>query len=996
MAYGVAVIDGDVRSDDVRSDDVRSDDVRSDDVRSDDVRSDDGRRDDAKRSAGSPARRASRGILIAALLAVVSSPSLHAQTPDAILTGVVHLRNATTTVHDATITVEGTDRTARSDSLGRYTLRNVPAGPQVLLVRRLGYAPSRTPVTVPIGGTLTVDLVMATSALQLDQLIVTADRTGRARGEVGTASVIDRDAIANQIASSLQGVLELVPGVQLQPPGLDASAQFSLRALAQSSTGGAGAVSGPGAADIAASGTLIVLDGIPLSNNANLQGIGARGEIAPAASTAGGGVDLRRIPATTLERVEVIRGIPSARWGDLTQGAIIVDTRAAAAPPEFAGRFDPRTVEGNLVGGRAFATDRQALTITGNLAETRSARTLSNASTTRGAGQIAYRMQSASERRIDDVVQPRFTFDTRLDWWQLKYESPERTDIEVGRTSFQDDHGLRLGERAHLALGGGLLEWTSALDASSQDSRETKVLSRPTTPFTDRLTEGRNVGRYIEGPYLAAYDLNGAPRLLYSRLEWARRSRGQLSTHVRAGLEARREWNAGSGYAFDIAKPPQASPFNGTAGYDRPRTFSTIPSLATSALYVDSRFSARRGQMLADVQSGLRLETLHDGGWTSGVRSAQLQPRLTARLAPRPWFRLTGGIGVVSKSPTVAQMNPAVQYYDLVNVNRFTPDPRERLAVVTTFIRDPRNPSLGPSRARKQEAGFELDGGARRGALNVVFFDDRIRGAVTLKREPSTLPRARYALADTAIGSGKPGRILDPPIGNDPVPIFLDRYTNGGTLGSRGAEFTVSLPVISQLRTRLEVSGATITTTFVTDDRNFGPSNILGDFQVDTSVHRIAYYEGVSTSAKRSLVTWRLVHHQPDLGLVITATVQQRLGESTRTLSAKDSVSFAGYLTRDGVLTPVPAARRNDTEFADLRRDRASVSSSTSTSPSDWLMTLQVAKSLANNGRLSFYFYNLTDKFLTISGGGVIRALPSSRFGVELTLPTAGLFGGVR
>src|SRR5690606_20909717 len=111
---------------------------------------------------------------------------------------------------------------------------------------------------------------------------------------------------------------------------------------------------GSSAADIGAAGTLIVLDGIPLSNNANLQSVGARGEIISPASTAGGGIDLRRIPASTLERVEVIRGIPSVRWGDLTQGAIIVDTRAAATPPEFAGRFDPRTREGNIVGGRSF------------------------------------------------------------------------------------------------------------------------------------------------------------------------------------------------------------------------------------------------------------------------------------------------------------------------------------------------------------------------------------------------------------------------------------------------------------------------------------------------------------------------------------------------------------------------------------------------------------------------------------------------------------------
>jgi len=617
----------------------------------------------------------------------------------------------------------------------------------VLVARRLGYAVSRIPITVPTDGVRSVDIVMSTSALQLDQLTVTADRTGRARGELGTASVIDRDAIANQIASSLQGVLELVPGVPLQPPGLDAAAQFSLRALATSPTAGVGGLAGPGAADIGAAGTLIVLDGIPLSNNANLQTVGARGETVPTASTAGGGIDLRRIPASTLERVEVIRGIPSARWGD----------------------------------------------------------------------------------------------------------------------------------------------------------------------------------------------------------------------------------------------------------YDRPRRFSETPALATSALYADTRFAWKQGQMSAEIQPGVRVETLHEGQWwSSEARTAMAQPRLTAQLSPWPWLRFRGGAGVVSKAPSIAQLSPARQYYDLVNVNRFTPDPRERLAVVTTFIRDPTNPDLGLSRATKREAGIELDGGQRRGSMSVTWFDDRIAGAVTLRREPAPLQRARYALADTGRGTGQPGRIVDPPIGFDPVPVFLDRYVNGGALDSRGVEFVVSFPVIPALRTRVEASGAAITTHFATNDRDYGAISRLNDFQVDTAIKRVAYFDGAATRSKRAILTWRVVHQQPDLGLVITTTIQQRIGDERRVLTRTDSLAFTGYILRDGTLVSVAESDKGRAEFADLRRLRPSTGASRSSQPNDWLMSLQVAKSLGRSGRLSFYIFNALDKFITYGSGGSARALPSTRFGAELTLPTSDLFGGAR
>ena len=932
---------------------------------------------------------------------VPSTKRAHAQSAAVRVEGRVTVRTTAAPVIGATIIVEGTELITRSDSSGRYVLFRVPAGPHVLLARRLGYAPTRLSITVAATGTQTVNLFMATSALQLDQLIVTADRSSRAKGELGTASVIDRDAIANQIASSLQGVLELVPGVPLQPPGLDASAQFSLRALAQSSTTGAGGISGPSAADIAASGTLIVLDGVPLSNNANLQSVGVRGEITPAASTSGGGIDLRRIPAATLERVEVIRGIPSARWGDLTQGAIIVDTRAAATAPEFAGRYDPRTTEGNIVGGKAYQDERQALTATGNIAQTASAQTLSSNVTTRGASQIAHRIGfgiAPGDRRGPDgrTSLPKLSLDTRLDWWQLKYNSPERIDVEPGRNSFQDDHGLRLGERARLALGGGQLEWTLAYDVQSQNTSETRIISRPTTPFTCRLTEGRNIGTYIEGTYTGAYQLLGAPHLLYSRMEWERSERNSTRVaQLRVGTELRREWNSGDGYLFDIAKPPQASQFNGTAGYDRPRTFNNIPALATSAVYADTRLAAKRGEWTAELQPGVRLDVLSEGGsWFGGVRSAQLQPRLSAQLTPRPWLRLRAGLGTVTKLPTIAQLHPAIQYYDLVNVNRFTPDPRERLAVVTTFIKDPVNTSLGLSRANKREAGFELDGGATRGSLSATWFDDRILGAVTLRRDPQPLQRARYALADTGKGTGQPGRILDPPLGFDPVPVFLDRYVNSGTLGSRGVEFVATLPVIPQLHTRLEVSGAQLTTTFSTGDRDFGSSSRLNDFQVDTAIKRIAYFDGSATSSKRAIVTWRLVHQQPDLGLVITTTIQQRLGDQRTVTSRSDSLAFVGYIDRAGILTPVAEADKLRPEFADLRKLRPAVGSGVSTQPNDWVMSLQIAKSLGQSGRLSFYVFNALDKFVTFGSGGSLRALPSTRFGAELTLPTSQLFGG--
>ncbi|WP_309672685.1 TonB-dependent receptor [Gemmatimonas sp.] len=898
--------------------------------------------------------------------------------------GVVVARDGERPVPLATITVEGTAMLVRSDSAGRFRLLDVPVGPQVVVARQVGYAVTRQPVIVTPSGRVTLRLMLAVSSLQLDGLIVTADRVGRARGEVGTASVIDRDAIANQVAASLQGILELVPGVPLSAPGLDGAQPFALRTLAEP-----GAPSGaPSAGSIGSSGTLIILDGIPLSNNANLQSVGVRGEVVPSASTAGQGIDLRRIPATALERVEVIRGVPSARWGDLTQGAIIVDTRATATAPEFAFRNDPRTKEGNTVGGRSLFSERQQFTATLNVTETQATRSLSNASTIRTAAQLAHRVSLGGTS-----LTPRVTADSRLDVWRLRYDAPERIDLERGRTSFQDDYGVRFGERARWQIGArSQLEWTAAVDVQQQRTREQRLLIRPASPFTDRLVEGRQIGSFLEGQYLGAYELLGAPRLAYSRLEYRRdlptRARADAIT-LRAGLEHRREWNDGDGYQFDLLRPPQASNFNGVNGYDRPRRFSDLSALTSTAAYIDARGSARVLGVPVEVQAGLRTDLLHDGGWWwESVRSTLAQPRLAVQVTPRPWIRLRGGVGVVGKLPTVAQLSPSPQYFDVVNVNRYPPNPSERLAVLTTFIRDPRNATLGIARARKQEVGFELDGGARRGMLSVTAFRDAVVDAVISRREVGSIVRERFTLVDTGLGSGRPGRIIEPARSTEPVPIFLDRFVNAGRLGSRGVEVVAVAPVIPALRTRLELSGAIVETRFRTDDIDFGSAQLTNSFQLDTTILRIPYFNGRRTRSQRTILTWRAVHHQPDAGLVITGTLQQSLGSSYVTEHRTDSVAFEGYVTRSGSLVPVPAAQRLDAQYRDLRGGRPGLTGVQLRRPDDWLLSLQVAKSIIGDGRLSFYFFNVLDK-LAVFGGGSVNAVPSARFGAELTIPTA-------
>jgi hypothetical protein len=343
---------------------------------------------------GAPYRRRLVQVpLLIALLVSASSAAEGQQQRGATITGRVRDAASGAPAPGALVALEGTRLTAVTDSVGLYRLTGAPAGPQVLFVRRVGYAPARVAITVPPTGTVVRDLELAVSPLQLQDVTVTADAAGRARGELGTASVIDRDAIAVQSATSLAGILELVPGVPLAPPGLDGVQQIALRSVPTSFGGFTQA--GPSAGDLASFGTLIVLDGVPVSNNANLQSLGPRGDLGFLLSTsAGGGVDLRRIPASTLDRVEVIRGIPSARYGDLTQGVIVVDTRAGTVRPSTQLRYDARTIEGSFVAGGNVGRilgGRQLLTATADVARRQLSPGIGDDEVRRVPGQLSHR-----------------------------------------------------------------------------------------------------------------------------------------------------------------------------------------------------------------------------------------------------------------------------------------------------------------------------------------------------------------------------------------------------------------------------------------------------------------------------------------------------------------------------------------------------------------------------------------------------------------------------
>ncbi len=121
----------------------------------------------------------------------------------------------------------------------------------------------------------------------------------------------------------------------------------------------------------------------------------------------------------------MIRGIPSSRFGDLTQGVVLIDTRAGALDPEARVRLDARTAEGTLLGGGRLGRAHFA-TASFNLARTKLAPGLQEHTGSRISAQLAHRHEG---RRI--------TADTRVDFFQVLDDQPSLDTLRKLATGLQ-------------------------------------------------------------------------------------------------------------------------------------------------------------------------------------------------------------------------------------------------------------------------------------------------------------------------------------------------------------------------------------------------------------------------------------------------------------------------------------------------------------------------------------------------------------------------------
>ncbi|HEY9543456.1 TonB-dependent receptor [Prevotella sp.] len=833
--------------------------------------------------------------IVLGLLMLGSASHLHAQ-QKLRLSGHVY-ENGKQPLIGATISVVDFKFGAVADADGRYQLTNVPQGKVRLLIKYLGKEDIDT--VVNMSSNRQIDFFMKDENFRLNDVVVVAQT--KTSGST-TASFINRNAIDHLQATSLADILALAPGAISGNQTLDKARMVTVRGVNDTQLN-----------QFNSFGTAIYQDGAPLSNNANLSSLnpslnGSAVAMAGGAS-ANTGIDARGVSAENIESVELIRGIPSVEYGDLTSGAVILHTKAGREPLRISAKANPNVYQGSVGTGFELGRRAGALNISGDYAYSNKDLTASYAS---------YQRINAKATYSNTFFNNRLRTNTSLGFSYAQDRMKQNPDLprDVSRGT---EAGLRLNTNGLIQFDNSWIkniryvvqgsyvskqsmteeEETAANSVYSGTTTDGTTLSnRPgqrvydaegkeITHFSDADVASGYYAHYLPNAYLSHNEIDSREVNLFAKLTANFfKNFGKLNNGLLLGIDFKADGNEGAGTKWSLDNPPARSVSNYDGSY-RPRSYRAIPYIKTLGLFAEENIDITLGQRTLHLQGGLRYDH------TSVVGGA-LAPRVNASFDLIPnVLSIRGGYGITAKLPSLFYLYPQQAYFEYVHLNELpleTIPENERLLLTTTRIVDTQNRELKIAKNYKSEIGFDLKLG--KSSLSVTAFNEHLRDGYGLGSTVNTFLPFNYTLYKR----NEANQI----VANGTYPILSSYYTpvNHRDVRTRGLEFELNTGRIDAIRTAFQLSGAWM------EARN--SSRMLHFYDNSSSLPNkrtdIAIYDPKDQDDfyKQFVTTLRATHNIPRIGFVVTLTAQAVWNESEWTVYYNDQIPI-GYLSlKDG------------------------------------------------------------------------------------------------
>ena len=810
---------------------------------------------------------------------------------------------------------------------GEVEIRNVPRLPVAYKVSMLGYKDVEGEIC--LDGKDNVRILMEEESLSMREVVVVAQA---GQGGESTTSIIGRQALDHLQATSLKDILQLLPGgVSMKNPSLTSPGQFKVRTLASD--------------DNATFGAAIIINGMPVSTNANMNtGLGLS-----SISSGNSGADLRSIATDDIESVEIIRGVASAEYGDVSSGVMIVNKRIGVSDLNMKARIMPGIMQ--LHAGKGFdIKSAGSLNISADYARGTSDPRFLTDKYNRGILSLAHRKT---------LLDKTWTLTTNIDLsytGEWKGADPDEPEAMKKFFSSRDAFSLRLSHNGMLKLDKALartLKYDVALSLSSDRIFNDRLVSVGSGAILDATKDGMYEGT----PYPSSYEtLSGTKSnpVMY----WAKFSDlfylnvGNMSNRFNVGTEWKIEGNRGIGQYDKTLK------FKAFA-QDRIRRFCDIPYMNQISAYVEDNvvltFSERRYPNITG-QVGVRWTVVQP--WRN-ERMMALSPRLNIAVNPVRYLSLRLGYGISEKVPSLQDLYPSPDYYDFYNMS--VSDGQKSYYLYSTRVFDNKPVSIKTMRGTKYELGFDvrLDNGM---SFSVVGYHEKVsRGFGSDNSEWKTLVFDVWNAADVTFTGQKPIYDQQNPSRRDTVLYNLIRPGNPKSRRNRGIEFDFNFGKINATNTSFYLSGAWSETR--SSSSNLGYKLPVGEARNYGPVYVVYPESSYSFSeSRRFSATLRVVQHIPAIRFIVSASAQCILYEYDHEVSS--GTRPLGYIYGSEYIK-FTEDQLDDIEFnfhGYMLKDQifdTRISNVPVTWPAIWCLDMRVTKEIGDKAGFSFYANNV-------------------------------------
>jgi len=914
------------------------------------------------------------GALLTLMLMLLLSGGVYAQNVRALATikGTVFEKgNLDIPVEFATVQLLPDGMLTTTDIKGNFSFERVSPGRVEIIVQFLGMNPADTTFTVQEGANLQLRLEMEYSSFRLAEVQVVAQ--GNKAGQA-TSSTITRQAMDHLRTVSVADVMQLLPGAQISSTNLSQAQLINIRSIQELSTTGAIMYNSTNAMN--SMGAAVIVDGAPLSNNANLQAINpyVSGDVATvgASSSTGpginSGIDLRGLSVDNIESIEIIRGVASAAYGDLTSGAVILRSKAGREPLKINFKTDPKIYSATLSKGMSLGEK------TGNL-------NLS-ADYTRGVNSITQSYlfyERSTAKALYSNVFGKLYSNTSFD---LNYNKDTRKlnpdDERTRHISSGKSLGLRLntnGSFNNLEFGWlNNIKYTLSGSYSDKKSHDESLLGNAMAGYSTNFTDGAIISNrpgqkvydvngneltnipaaemssfftVLPNEYFSAYDVYGKEINVFANITANLNKKiNNIYNRISVGLDFKMDGNLGKGTVYEINNPPQR--YGGNTS-PRPRKFSDIPFIKQYSAFIEENMTWELGKRELNLQAGLRYDRFNN--------KDILAPRINVGLSiiPKALF-IRAAYGIQAKAPTALYLYPDKAYFDFVHYNsldRVGVPVEEQALLGSTRVFDIENPDLKIASTKTYEVGVDLKINKMR--FSVTAYDRSLQNGYALGYDLDCYKLIPYIQYE--IGENRPGQI---PLLQEQATynIFVrhPKPMNTAKSSDRGIEYDFNLGRFNAIRTAFVISGAYMRTTFWNDGYSY--SNRPNGNELERNVG--VYEKGVEKrDYERFNTIIRATHNIPQIGFVVTLATQFTWINADWYSYGNDTM-FEKYISRlDGKVYDFNPAMKDDPEFRYLFEDRAPTRGIKQTPFPTVIFNLTLTKEISNILRASFNVHNM-------------------------------------